>query len=133
MATSKGAVRVKGLRELQRAFRDADKQLNKDLRAALRDVAEPVRAEAEERAVADIRNIGDDWSRMRVGVTQKLVYVAPKERGRRTRGNPLIARPNLAPLLMERAMAPALESQENEIARGLGEMLDDLADKWERV
>jgi hypothetical protein len=127
------AVRVKGLRELQRAFSVADKKLAKELRSRLRDVAEPVRADAERLAVQEIRNIGIPWSRMRVGITRSLVYVAPVERGVKSKGRASRRRPNLADLLMGRAMSPALEANEGRVLHELEDVLDDVGRAWERV
>lgn len=122
------AIRVEGLRELNRAFARADRVLNAELKDGLRDAADPVRADAEALAVSGIPRIGLPWSRMRVGVTQKLVYVAPKERGRK-RGR---RRPNLAGLLTERAMVPALEQNTAEVERRVGRVLDTVGREWER-
>ena len=122
-------LRVEGLRELQRAFSVADKTLAKELRSRLRDVAEPVRAEAERLALQEISRIGIPWSRMRIGVTRSLVYVAPVERGRRSRHR----RPNLADLLMGRAMSPALEANQDRVVHEFEELLDDVGRAWERV
>lgn len=127
------AIRVKGLRDLQRAFGIADRSLQKRLRSTLREVAEPVRAEAEALASDNIRNIGEDWPLMRVGVTQKLVYVAPQEKGRRSGSQDGVARPNLAPLLMDRAMSPALDNNASQIEDALDEMLGDVGNDWERA
>ena len=114
---------------MQRAFSRADKDLSKDLRSTLKDVVEPVREEAERLAGQKIRNMGEGpWAGMRVGVTRNLVYVAPKERGRRS----ALRRPNLAGLLMDRAMQPALDAHEGEIEREVGDALDDLFKRWER-
>lgn len=126
-------LRVEGLRELQRAFSVADKTLAKELRSRLRDVAEPVRAKAERLAVQEIRNIGIPWSRMRVGVTRSLVYVAPVERGVKTRGRTSRHRPNLADLLMGRAMSPALDANQGRVLHELEEVLDDVGRAWERA
>lgn len=128
---SNDAIRVHGLRELNRAFRAADKEQATQLRKTLREVAEPVRSEAEQRAGSQIENIGPRWARMRTGSTQSLVYVAPRQRGARG-ANPL-RRPNLAPLLMDRAMAPALESNRDDVENALGDMLDHVGRVWERV
>ena len=54
-------IRVEGLRELQRAFKAADKTLQKDLRSGLRAAAEPVRASAESLAALEDRT-NDDLS-----------------------------------------------------------------------
>lgn len=111
-------VRVEGLRELNRRFARLDAAEKRELRADLRAAAEPVRSEAEHRAVADIRNIGSVWSRMKLGMTASYVYVAPKTR--RRLGSP---RPNVGTLLFK-AMAAALEAKEREITRVIEELLD---------
>ena len=121
-----GPVHVKGLAELQRGFRHLDKDLSKELRTTLRRTAEPVRAEAEQRAEG-ITNIGSEWSRMRTGVTTNTVYVAPRKRRGRYR------RPNLATLLAERAMEPALNSHIEDIERNVGKTLEHLFKAWERA
>ena len=120
-------IRIKGYIEMQRAFKKADKDLPKDLRKALKEVAEPVRADAAGRASREITNIGPKWSEMRTGVTTKVVYVAPRKRGRGR-----LRRPNLAPLLMDRAMQPALDAHADDIERAAGEALDDLFRRWGR-
>ena len=122
-----GEIRVDGLRELQRAFKTANKDLAKEMRSSLRSAAEPVRREAEARTVREIRNIGTVWDDMRTGVLTNQTYVAPRRR--RKGGSP---RPNLAGLLMERAMQPALDANARAVEAELGDMLDSLANKWER-
>lgn len=116
-------VRVEGLRELNQAFARISKDLAREMRGELRNVAEPVRAEAQQLAAARIRNIGQRWARMRVGVTQKLVYVAPRQRGVRSGAR---RRPNLAPLLMDRAMQPALDRHAGEVVKRLDQLLGRL-------
>jgi hypothetical protein len=122
-----GPVTVKGLRELQAAFAHADKETNRLLRAGLREVAEPVRAEAEQLAVERIPRVGPRWSRMRTGVTRKVVYVAPRERGLRTRGDDPRRRPRFGTLLMDRAMEPALERHAPEIEAAVEHLLDEVS------
>lgn len=126
-------IRVEGLRDLQRAFKRADALLNRELRATLRDVAEPVRADAEQLAVDRIPRIGVPWSRMRIGVTQRLVYIAPRERGKQSRRNPLLKRPNLAGLLYGRAMGPAVDRNEHQIISGFEHLLDTVGRDWEQT
>lgn len=92
-------------------------------------MAEPVRAEAASLAASSIRNIGPDWSRMRVGLTVDTVYVAPRQRGNKKGSR---KRRNLAPLLLERAMEPALDHHTGEIERAFGQMLDRVADNFSR-
>ena len=119
-----GAVEVRGLRELDRAFLEVSKDVRTGMRKELREVAEPVRSAAEELAAGGIRNIGDRWSRMRVGVTSKMVYVAPK--ARRRGGSP---RKNLAVLLLTRALEPALAQHQEEVVHRIEGWLDGLIDK----
>lgn len=129
---AQNTVRVEGLESLRRAFRLAGTGIDRDLRAALQSAAEPVRADAESLAVARIRRIGVAWSRMRVGVTRSTAYIAPVSRGdkslRRARG-----RPNLKPLLLERAMGPAVEANVATVERQIIDALNDLARMWSRV
>ncbi len=119
-----GQVKVHGLRELNRTFKKMGREVQKLARDELKAVGEPVRQDAERLAAAEIRNIGDRWPMMRLGVTQKLVYVAPKARTRG--GSP---RTNLAGLLLQRAMLPALERNEPQVVAGLERMLDKMADR----
>lgn len=116
------AIRVQGLQELSRAFGRISADLRAEVRSELAAAGEPVRARGESLARSDIRNIGDRWSQMRIGVTSSLVYVAPK--ARRRRGSP---RPNLAPLLMDKALQPALDQSAPEIVAHMDAMLGRLA------
>ena len=121
-------IEVKGFREMRRNLRNADKDLDKGLRKSLRAAAEPVRRDAEALTDRQITNIGPVWGRMRIGVTQQEVYVAPRQRGRRGK----LRRPNLAGLLMDRAMQPALDRHESDIEKEIGDMLDGLVRRWAR-
>lgn len=123
------AIRVEGLAELQRAFARADKTLSRELRDRLRDAAEPVRADAEQLAETSISRIGLPWSRMRVGVTRHSVYVAPRKRGAR-RGP--AKRPNLAELLLGRAMLPALDTNQAQVLDKVDDLLAEVGREWER-
>lgn len=125
------AVRIEGLRELERAFKLYGRGMEKGLREALEAAAEPVRSDAQSLAVSSIRNIGLPWSRMRVGVTRRTAYIAPQERGRNR--NPNRFRPNLKGLLLGRAMEPALAQNIPNVEREIGDALDDLGRMWERV
>ena len=63
------AVRVRGLRELERAFDRADRTVRNDMRDALAEAAAPVRRDAQSLAASQIRNVdaGDPWASMRIG------------------------------------------------------------------
>lgn len=134
-----GAIRVRDLDKLQRAFAAADKALKQDLRDALEEAASPVRRDAKQNVLREITNVGETrqgrsaWSDMRVGVAAgTIVYVAPVERGVKTKGRMRLARPNLADLMMPE-MQNALESNREQIAHRLEVLLDEVADVWERA
>jgi hypothetical protein len=117
-----GGVRVTGLRELVRACDASAKEIKRGVRSKLKHAGEVVRVEAEHRAPSEIRNIGPTWGRFRVGMTTSYVYVAPKQR--RHGGTP---RRNLADLLLNRVMVPALEAKTNEVERSIEEAIDEIA------
>jgi hypothetical protein len=111
------AVRVKGLRELQSAFRKVNRDLSKELRAELKQVGEVVRADATSRfAGIDPRSAAGYKVRVRqrgVAVEQSL---------RRVTG----LRGDYGALQMRRALLPSMESEEDKVVRGLEDMLDRL-------
>lgn len=123
-------IRIEGLADLNRAFALADRKVRLEKNAQLRELAEPVRADAESLAVATIPRIGIPWSRMRVGVTRTTVYVAPRQRGSRQPGT---RRPNLAGLLHGRAMVPALNANQQEIVAGVDRWLGEVGRSWENA
>lgn len=91
------------------------------MRRELREVGEPVRLLAEQMAAGNISNIGATWSRMKLGVTSRVVYVAP--RARRKGGSP---RGNLRGLL-ETQMQQALDGRTTDVIRGFENLLDRLS------
>ena len=122
---------TEGFVELSRAFGKVNKQFPKDLRKQLKRAAEPVRADASVLAGMQIRNLGegDPWTGMRTGGGVKLVYVAPKQKGRASRSNPRRRRPNLAPHLLK-AMQTALERNTTEVARQVDRALENMERDW---
>lgn len=120
-------ITVHGLRDLNRAVSKASKDARREVRAAERQIAEPVRAEAQELAAREISHIGREWHQMRVGTTQKLIYVAPKMRNR---GG--AKRKNLAGLLMDKAMQPALDHNQHRLEREVDQALDKIANTFNR-
>lgn len=131
------AVAVEGLKELEQAFRKADKQTTRELRVALRAAAEPVKTMAEGLAVGNIRHIHTkgtrlDWSRMRIGEAKAVVYMVPKQRGRNTRSNyRRYHRDNLKELLLARAMEPALNANAGRVEANVERVLGSVARQWE--
>lgn len=126
------AVTIKGLRELKLIAAATGKEANKELNVELRKVAEPIRADAEGLAASGIRRIGPKWSKMRVGVTTKLVYVAPRQRGVKGGGLDSRRRPKFADLMEERAMGPALEHNREMIEGRVDDLFGRIATDWNR-
>ena len=124
-------IAVEGFRELNRTLKYAPKDVRLAIRAEYRTVAEPVRSTAATLAATSIRKIGPKWARMRTGVTQSEVYVAPRQRGVKTRGYDPRRRPNLGTLLADRATNPALAQHEHQIEADFERMLDRLVTKWD--
>jgi len=124
-----GEIRVEGLRELSRALAEASPQARKELRGVLRDAARPVQRRAQYLAAVEITNLdaGDPWDKARIGITQKEVYVVPRQKGVRGRGRK--RRSRFGELLMEKAYQPALEQNKHEIVRSFDAMLDRIAER----
>ncbi len=131
-----GAIRVKGLADLNRALKNADKDVRLGVREVERQVAEPVKLEAQRLAVTEISGLkrtnlksGGEWGLMRIGSTQKVIYVAPLKRGKK-KGTQ--KRRNFAGVLMDKAMQPALDRKRPLIERRFQQMLDHMADNFNR-
>ena len=124
------AVRIEGLRELERAFKLYGKGMEKGVREALEAGAETVRPDAQTLAVG-IPRMTSPWSLMRVGVTRRTAYIAPLRRGtgkaRRRQANAFKER------LLTRAMEPALAHNVSRVEREIKDALNDLARMWSRV
>lgn len=123
-------VTVSGFTELQKTAAQSEATLRADLNANWRRIAEPVADGAEALAVENIPRIGDKWYQMRPGITQSMVYVAPRQRGRR--GADPRKRRKFAGLLMDRAMEPALERNRTRVEHEVEEVLDRFVDKFNR-
>jgi hypothetical protein len=128
------AIRVENYKAVLQAFGRAEKTLERDFRAELRRAVEPIRSTAELLAGSGaIRNLraGDPWTKVRTGVTRSVVYIAPRERGRRsTRAG--VGRPNLKPLILDRAYEPALDRHRNDVIKGMNDLLGNVARVWDR-
>jgi hypothetical protein len=123
-------VQVRGLRECTLAFEHVRESLDETVREGLKHAAEPVRVLAERRAVEEIGNMPSSpkWAEQKIVVSKRtaLVYMAPRKRQTRA---PERKRKNLAPLLMDKAMEPALESNEERVTRSVEVLLDTLGRK----
>lgn len=131
------AVRVEGLRELERAFKLYGRGLEKGLREAMEAAAEPVKQDAHSLARSTLKPPkpdGVDWTLMRVGVTKRTAYVAPAQRGNRGRRPSSRARgEKFKALLLGSALEPALAANTKTVEREFIDALDDLARMWSRV
>ena len=132
-AAATSTVHVRGYKELSRAFLKADKAIKAEMKDAFEDVAEPIRRDAEGLAVTQIRNVGPRWGLMRTRIIRAGIYVAPRERGRASKLNVGLRRPNLAGLLMDRAMQPALDRNEREVAERFDDALGRIERIWDRA
>jgi hypothetical protein len=112
---------VHGANELSRDFARCSAAFDPAIKKEIREAAQPVARDAEQLAAQRIRNLGDRWGRMRVGVTRSLVYVAPTTRATRVAGR---GRPNLAGLLADRAMIPAVQANEAQVVERIGNVVD---------
>lgn len=126
-------VRVEGLRELNRAFREVSKDLGKGMREALEASGDPVKTAAQTLTVQRVARVGIPWSRMRVGVTKVSVYVAPVERGVKSKTRAKLRRPDFKNVLLDRGLDPALEQNKERVAQEFEDALTDLAKAWARV
>jgi len=105
----------------------------RDLNDALKSAGEPVRRTAETLAVANISRVGIPWSRMRLGITRHTVYVAPVERGVKSRTLRGRRRPGFKTKLLDEAMAPALVQQSDKVAQEVEDAVRDMGKAWARA
>ena len=124
---AEGTLLLKGQAELVRAFSRAGKDTKKYIRHELAVVAEPVAHDAENLAKENIRRIGPRWWKMRVGVTQKSVYVVPAQSG--GRGPSSRRRPNFADI-MQPLMDEALHDNEGRIEEAVNLALEHIEEEW---
>jgi len=127
---------VEGMNDLLRALSLVNRDLRSDVRTALEAAAEPVRFDAEHLALSEISGMVRSripWHGMRIGVTQREVYVAPRQRGLKSRTNDRRRRPNLFALLLQRAMEPALENNIGRVERELEDQLEQMRRLWEKI
>lgn len=132
---SGSTIYVKGFQNVARSYARVGKVAKRNLTRRLKDAAEPVRQDAQSLAPNVIKNLhrgpgpgGSDWSRVRIGATQKVVYIAPTERGRSR--NEKKRRPNFKNLMLDRAYEPALEHNQDEVLDRLSPIFDDIQHAW---
>lgn len=118
---------VDGLGGLQRAFARAGREVEKDVKVALADAALPVKQDAQRLALTSISHMTVPWSEMRIGVTRRAVYVAPRKRSTRRASR---KRSNLAPLLLTRSMIPAVRANAGKVQDNVEQAMVKVAHKW---
>lgn len=121
---AQNTLRVKGLREFQRACAKAPIEARREARKAFRRVGELVRADARERLS---QYDGRSARALRVRVNQRGVWVGQSLR--KTTGS----HPEWGELQMTRALRPALDAQRDDAERELEQALDTVADRFGRL
>lgn len=113
-------VRVKGATELERAFRQVRKEVLSELRPALRQIGELVRADAQARFQPY-----DTASAAGYKVRVRARGVAVEQSKKRTTG----LRPDYGALQMRRALVPALDDKESEVLARVELLVNRSADR----
>lgn len=114
------SIKVKGLKELDSAFKAMDKGLQKELRSDIKRIVEPVAVDARRLAARfGNKTAGGLQAGARAGVG------VVRQRMRRTTG----AHPEFAGLLVATAMQPALDRNEDVVVRGVEDLIDRVADR----
>ena len=121
-----GAVRVRGLAELNRDFRRLSKDVSTELVDGLKEAAEDVKTDAQTMALTRIGNMprSPRWAGMKLNVARGSAAVKMFPASRRRRGT---GRSNLANLLMDMAMDPALEKNAAGVEKKVDALLGKLA------
>lgn len=112
------AIRVKGLRELDRAFRNMDKDLSKKLRASLKEAAE---------IVAPVARSKFERIQPRSAATMTARARARGASVEQSQGRTTGLRPDFGSLQMRIALMPALDEKAPEVEQKVDEMLGHLA------
>lgn len=129
-------IEIEGFPELARALARTGPDVRRKLNDELHALAQPIADSAERHAEADItglsRKRSSDWGAMRVGIARgfSLVYVAPRERGVKSRGIDGRRRPKFANTLRDRAMDPAVRENEAALILGAERVVDDATNRW---
>lgn len=114
------SIKVKGLREFQRACNKSSKEVRTGLRRRLETAGRIVSDDARQRfSGIDARSAGSMRPRVRGGG-----IVVAEQRRRRTTGQ----HPQFGSLQMRTAFLPALASKRGEVEREFEQMLDDIVD-----
>jgi hypothetical protein len=115
MATA--GIRVKGQKELEAAFMEVRREVLRELRPALREIGELVRAEAQ-----SLFSVRPGWARSAAGYKVRVRQrgVAVEQSLKRTTG----LHPNYGSLQMTRALEPALDDKTPEVMARIELLVD---------
>ena len=129
-------VYIENLAEIERALKKAGPLIAKAQNQGLREGAEPIRLDATRLAEDDISGMKrakkqpPPWSIQRVGQNIHEVYVAPKERGVKSKTDRSRRRPNFVNVMFGKSYNPSLErgitglrlSVDNWLGRAIGQI-----------
>lgn len=126
---------VANLPEIQRALAKTGPAVEEAMKEGLRDAAEPVAKLAENLSLAKIKRMrrSPQWAVTRIGVTRSAVYIAPKERGVKSR-NPFdprrrglnIKKGGLVTQMMGKSFDPALTTMEPVVLARVNHLLREV-------
>ncbi len=120
--------RVDGLRELLRVTDALPKDVKREVRSELRQVAEPVRDAA---TALFLSRVSSDTRKTRYGISvRKAGTISVEQRKKGTSHRLSAKRPKFTDLVMERSLSPAVERNEGEVLAGFNRVLDHLERKW---
>lgn len=117
---AEASVKVKGLNQLVRALNKVDKELAKEIRSEIREVAKVVQDDARSRFMGV-----DARSAMGLRASARGGRGFVGQRYKRTTGH----HPEFGSLQMRKALLPALGSKQDEVVRRLEEMIDRLGNR----
>lgn len=110
-------VRVKGLRELNRAFKGYADDSRKELQAELRKIAEPVAATARQKAAPYGAATSTGFA-----AGARVAGAVVRQRRKKTTGH----HPEFPGILMRKVLLPALAEHEERIIREVNDLFDRL-------
>lgn len=112
-------VRVKGLKETVKAFNKMDKDLAKELRNGLKQVAEPVAATARSKMSAY------QGGSMKIRPAARGASVFVRQNARKVTG----LRADFGALQMRKVLIPALDEHQEDVINGVEKVIDNLASR----
>lgn len=124
------SVRINNLQIVSRALQQVEPEVGRGISVELHSIGQLVANDAQNLAATRIRRMSSSptWALMRVGRTPSLVYVVPRNKGTRRRLPK--SRPNFSPLMLGRAMKPALARNRPEVDRRFGVVVSTVCGRF---